>query len=60
MKEEEKNMKAANRSFQLYFDELIHEHLVEEEPVGDLYDRALLHDTDISVSDYTYNTASWD
>lgn len=53
-------MQKSTCSFQLYFDELIHEYLLEEEVPDPLYDRALLHDADIPVSGYTCNTSAWD
>ncbi len=53
-------MQKSTRSFQLYFDELIHAHLLQEEVSDPLYDRAFLHDADIAGSEYTCNTSAWD
>lgn len=53
-------MQQSTRSFQLYFDELIHAHLLQEETPDPLYDRAFLRDADIASSGYTCNTSTWD
>ncbi len=53
-------MRETNRSFQLFFDELLHEPLFTEAKPCALYDRALLHDADIAATMYTCNTSAWD
>jgi hypothetical protein len=53
-------MQEPEYSFQLYFDELIHEHLLKEEDADPAYRRSLLKDADTPVTEYTFNTSSWD
>ena len=53
-------MQKTDCSYQLYFDELMQEQLLKEEEPCSLYDLSMLHDADIKVSDYTYNTSTWD
>lgn len=53
-------MQEPDYSFQLYFDELIHEHLLKEEDADPLYHHSLLKDADTPVTDYTLNTSAWD
>lgn len=52
-------MKTAVESEELYFDELIHDHLLSEE-TDELHDQALVVDKVISLSKYTQNTTTWD